>query len=341
MIPSITKNDLIVALTQIKSFIPATAPLGVQNPQSEFKQGEKYPAVVEKVLPNNTTQLLVANKQLQIQLPDVLQPGTKLTLMVTSVEPQLKFAVMKEASSETTLNGNTSLSTTGRFIGNLMQDLFNNRNANQPQIVTSQTPITTNTDLNSAELPSLLQKAINQSGLFYESHQAKWVNGENTLENLRQEPQGKIVVMTSDSSTVKAQVSAQLPISEMPAHSQSLPLVAQQFSTLETGQLFWRGEVWKNQSMDWDIYEEKQENKEGDSEYVAPWHSQIRLTLPNLGEVLIKISMIAQDVSIKIGASESETLRLLKNNQHPLARDMHAAGLSIQSIEIHRHDANT
>jgi len=339
VIPPITKNDLIVALTQIKSSIPAIAPLNLQNSQSEFKQGEKYPAVVEKILSNNATQLLVANKQLQIQLPDVLQPGTKLTLMVTSIEPQLKFAVINEASSETQ-DGNTFLSTTGRFVGNLVQDLFKNRNTNQPQAVTSQLPITTNTHLNNEELPSLLQKAINQSGLFYESHQAKWVNGENTLENLRQEPQGKIAVMSPDPSTLKAQASAQSSVPDMPVHNQSLPLVTQQLSTLETGQLFWRGEVWKDQPMDWNIYEEKQENKEGESEYIAPWHSQIRLTLPNLGEVLIKIALIAQDVSIKIGAAESETLQLLKNNQHPLAKDMRAAGLNIQSIEIHRHDAN-
>ena len=67
---------------------------------------------------------------------------------------------------------------------------------------------------------------------------------------------------------------------------------------------------------------------------------KIRLNLPNLGEVLVKIALTAQDVSKKIDAVESETMQLLKNNQHPLANDMQAAGLNIQSIEINRHDAN-
>lgn len=339
MIPPITKNDLIVSLTQIKSLIPAITSVNPPNPPTEFKQGEKYSALVEKILPNNTAEILVANKKLQIQLPEVLQPGEKLTLTVSSTEPQLKFAIVNEAPLETQ-DRNTSLSSTGRFLGNLMQDLFKNQNTSQTQTVTSQTPITTSAHLNSAELPGLLQKAINQSGLFYESHQAKWVNGENTLENLRQEPQGKISVMTPDPSTLKTQAASQLPVTDLPIHSQSLPLVTQQLSTLETGQLFWRGEVWKNQSMDWDIYEEKQENKQSESEYVAPWHSKIRLNLPNLGEVLVKIALTAQDVSIKIDAVESETMQLLKNNQHPLANDMQAAGLNIQSIEINRHDAN-
>lgn len=56
--------------------------------------------------------------------------------------------------------------------------------------------------------------------------------------------------------------------------------------------------------------------------------------------MLVKIALTAQDVSIKIDAVESETMQLLKNNQQPLANDIQAAGLNIQSIEINRHDAN-
>lgn len=159
MIPPITKNDLIVSLTQIKSLIPAITSVNPQNPPTEFKQGEKYSALVEKILPNNTAEILVANKKLHIQLPEVLQPGAKLTLTVASTEPQLKFSIVNEAPLETQ-DRNTSLSSTGRFLGNLMQDLFKNQNTSQTQTVTSQTPITTSAHLNSAELPGLLQKQL-------------------------------------------------------------------------------------------------------------------------------------------------------------------------------------
>ena len=64
--------------------------------------------------------------------------------------------------------------------------------------LTSLTPILTGYLTNSAELSASLQKAIIQSGLFYESHQAQWINGKNTLENLQQEPQGKLMPALAD-----------------------------------------------------------------------------------------------------------------------------------------------
>ena len=67
--------------------------------------------------------------------------------------------------------------------------------------------------------------------------------------------------------------------------------------------------------MDWDIHEEKQNNKENEAEYLVSWDSQIRLSLPNLGEILINISLSNHDIKINIGALQSETICLLKNNQ--------------------------
>ena len=84
MIPSITKTDLVTALLQIRSSISAITPLNLNLPKTEFKQGEKYPALVEARLPNNNAQILIADKQLQIKLPDIFQPGTKFTLMIAS-----------------------------------------------------------------------------------------------------------------------------------------------------------------------------------------------------------------------------------------------------------------
>ena len=340
MIPSITKTDLVTALLQIRSSISAITPLNLNLPKTEFKQGEKYPALVEVRLPNNNAQILVADKQLQIKLPDIFQPGTKLTLMVASVEPQLKFTIVNETQFKMQ-DEHTLLSTTGRLLGSLAQDLFKNQNPNNTQAITPQAPVIVDTNLNSAELPSLLQKTITQSGLFYESHQAKWINGENTLENLRQEPQGRIAVSPPESSVLKTQTTTQLPITDLSIPSQTVSLVSQQLSTLETGHIIWRGTVWENQLMDWDIHEEKQNNKENESEYLVSWDSQIRLSLPNLGEISIKISLYNNDIKINIGALQSETICLLKNNQRPLTSDMHASGINVQSIKIQSHDEGT
>ncbi len=340
MIPSIIKADLITPLLQIKSSVSAITPLNLNLTKTEFKQGEKYPALIESRLPNNNAQILVADQQLQVKLPDTFKPGTKLMLIVSSIEPQLKFVIVPEVQTQAQ-DEQTLLSATGKFLGSLAQDLSKNQNPNNTQTITSQAPVIGDANLNSAELPSLLQKTITQSGLFYESHQAKWINGENTLENLRQEPQGRTTVIASESSALKTQTTAQLPITDLSIPSQAVSLVSQQLSTLETGHIAWRGTVWENQLMDWDIHEEKKNNKENEPEYLVSWDSQLRLSLPNLGEVFIKISLTNHDANIRIDALQSETTCLLENNKCPLARNMHASGVNVQSIKIQNHNERT
>ncbi|MDO9311381.1 MAG: flagellar hook-length control protein FliK, partial [Nitrosomonas sp.] len=207
MIPTIIKTDLIATQTQVTPITPVTPVTAIPDPQSsfpEFAQGQKYQALIETRLFNGNSRVLVAGKLLQMHLPDNFQPGNKLELVFISQEPKLKFLILNEAPLDTGKN-NTSISTTGRFLGALMQDTLKQTPASITTTntvttlsLTSPTPILTGPSINSTELPGLLQKAIVQSGLFYESHQAQWVNGENTLENLHQEPQGKLVLVTAD-----------------------------------------------------------------------------------------------------------------------------------------------
>ncbi|UJP00156.1 MAG: flagellar hook-length control protein FliK [Nitrosomonas sp.] len=221
-----------------------------------------------------------------------------------------------------------------------MQNILSQTSANAPNTPTTQSlsssaPILTSTPINSTDLPSLLQKAIVQSGLFYESHQAQWVNGENTLENLQQEPQGKLMLVAADLSTAKAAIQASVS-PEMPVHAQAIPLVQQQLTTLETGHLLWRGEVWQGQSMEWDIYEQSADEKaqENELDQAAQWRTQLRLSMPQLGDITASIALNANGISIKLNASQQETAGLLKGNQLPLATGMQSAGLNIRAVEI-------
>ncbi|MDP1933320.1 MAG: flagellar hook-length control protein FliK, partial [Nitrosomonas sp.] len=298
----------------------------------------------ETRLLNGNSRVLVAGKLLQMHLPDNFQPGNKLELVFISQEPKLKFLILNEAPFDTGKN-NTSISTTGRFLGALMQDTLKQTPASITPTntvttlsLTSPTPILAGPSINSTELPGLLQKAIVQSGLFYESHQAQWVNGENTLENLQQEPQGKLVLLAADLPAAKVAASALLG-PEMSVHTQTIPLVQQQLTTLETGHLFWRGEIWQGQPMEWDINEHSQEKeKENESDQVPQWRTQLRLSMPQLGDITATITLNAQGINIKINTSQQDTARLLKSNQSPLTMDMQLVGLNIQAVEVQHDD---
>ena len=347
MIPTIIKTDLIATQTQVTPITPVTPVTAIPDPQSsfpEFAQGQKYQALIETRLLNGNSRVLVAGKLLQMHLPDNFQPGNKLELVFISQEPKLKFLILNEAPLDTGKN-NTSISTTGRFLGALMQDTLKQTPASITPTntvttlsLTSPTPILAGPSINSTELPGLLQKAIVQSGLFYESHQAQWVNGENTLENLQQEPQGKLVLVTADLPAAKVASSALLG-PEMSVHTQTIPLVQQQLTTLETGHLFWRGEIWQGQPMEWDINEHSQEKeKENESDQVSQWRTQLRLSMPQLGDITATITLNAQGINIKINTSQQDTARLLKSNQSPLTMDMQLVGLNIQAVEVQHDD---
>jgi len=347
VIPTVIKTDLIATQTQIAPVTPVTSVAAIVDPQSsfaEFAQGQKYQALIESRLFNGDSRVLVAGKLLQMHLPDNFQPGNKLELVFVSQEPKLKFLIQNEAPLNTAEN-NTSISTTGRFLGILMQDVLKQTSASitttntaTTQSLSHSSPILTGLAINSTELPGLLQKAIIQSGLFYESHQAQWVNGENTLENLHQEPQGKLMLVMADLPAAKVTASAALS-PEMPVHTQTIPLVQQQLTTLETGHLFWRGEIWQGQPMEWDIYEHSQgKEKENESDQAAQWRTQLRLSMPQLGDITAIIALSAQGINIKINTSQPETVRLLKNNQLPLTLDMQSAGLNIQTVKVQHDD---
>ncbi|WP_242447112.1 flagellar hook-length control protein FliK [Nitrosomonas supralitoralis] len=316
---------------------PVTAIPDSQNSANKFEQGQKYQAFVEARLPNGNSRVLVNDKLLQIDLPAKFQPGSKLELVFISHQPNLKFLIPNETATQSQEN-NTSISTTGKLIGLLMQDTLRNASANTNPPLTSSSPMMSGTPTNSTELPGLLQKTISQSGLFYESHLAQWINGENTLENLQQEPQGKLMLAMPELPVAKTAISASLD-PEMPVHAQTIPLVQQQLNTLESGHLFWRGEVWHGQAMEWDIYEQSNdESKTSESDHATLWRTQLHLSLPELGEISANILFNAQGINIKLETSQVDTTSLLKNNQSLLTTDMQSAGLTIQTVEIQYND---
>lgn len=364
MIPTPIRTDFTTPSTSTKpvtAVSPVTAILDSQNFPADFIEGQKYLALIEARLFNGNSRVMVDDKLLQMKLPDNFQPGDKLELVFVARKPEPQFLVLNQPHLDTTENS-ASISSTGRFLGFLMQDAFKQASGTAnphaassgnsigsgsggdhvaPRLISSQ-PVSSSPPINSAELPGLLQKAITQSGLFYESHQAQWIQGENTLENLQQEPQGKLIpIAPPDVSPAKAAVMASMN-PEMPVHTQAIPIVQQQLNTLETGNLFWRGEIWQGQTMDWNIHEEPVHDEKDSSrgtELATQWRTQIRLSLPQLGEINATIALNVQGADIRLSAARPETANLLKGNRMPLATDMQAAGIIVRMFEI-QHDAN-
>ena len=305
---------------------------------------QRYQASVEDRLANGNFKVMVNGHELQMNLPANSKTGDQLNLLLVSKEPRLKFALLSTIPTTGSISNVTKtplelsgigaeLSKTGLFIGALTQDTI--KSLSTP-LLNSSAPILTTPPMTTQQLPSLLQQAMSISGLFYENHQALWVMGKRTLEQLTQEPQGKIPtnnVLTSNNPTASSIASN----TDTPVHLQSLSLVQQQLNLLETGHLTWRGEVWAGQTMEWGIM--KDPTPSGEEGETTSWQTRLRINLPKLGEIVATIGLDKGGVKVALNANDSKTLSLMQDGQQPLTESMTAAGLNVLGMDFGKvHD---
>lgn len=331
MIPTIVTTNAISQPSRTGPVTPVTATPDSLQSTPEFTLGQRYQAVIDARLANGTAKVFVAGQLLQMNLPDNLPSGSKIDLVFIGREPQLKFLLQNNVLSSNANKNLAEISATGRFLGGLLQDA--GKSVALPLLLRT-LPVLNHPPINSVGIPTLLQKSLSQSGLFYESHQSQWLTGGKNLAQLKQEPQGKL---TNELTLVNRAAGVNADF-EMSIHAQSLPLVRQQLTTLETNHLIWHGEIWPDQSMDWEVSENNSdENHPGSEESPAPWQTQLRLTLPNLGGVAATIMIDASNVRIKLHA-DTEVVELLKSNQSLLTTAMISTGLNMQSLEVLNND---
>lgn len=204
-----------------------------------------------------------------------------------------------------------------------------------------------------------LRTALSQSGLFYEAHQVQWLNGERTLQALRQEPQGQLTPLTSQASITSSPTppsqqvtrAGELPLpqnSPQPigikpesslkvdtsVHPQSVPLIQQQLHALDTRQVIWQGEVWPGQTMQWEIEEEARRSTNGGEGEAPSWHTQLHLELPTLGGVSAKLAFVEGRIQLDIASDAPETVALMRQQQRALADRFQTSGLALSGVTI-------
>jgi len=182
-----TESSLVQPLAPIKG-IPADLP--------ELQVGQAFTARIQEALPDNTYRALVAGKQLILQLPEGAAPGDALELVVIDRTPRSLIAQRASATAAATIASQpyqySRISDAGRMIGQL---LLPEGDAPQPARLNRGQPLLPQPPTNATELAPTLAKAVSQSGLFYEAHQAQWIAGQRALESLRAEPQGQLPAM--------------------------------------------------------------------------------------------------------------------------------------------------
>ena len=262
--------------------------------------------------------------------------GDVLNLVVTRATPSTVIATLASAAPDT---ASTSLSQTGKLISFLLTG----QPSPQPASLAANQPLLQAPPTAGQALAPLLKQAISESGLFYESHQARWLSGEtDAAATLMREPQGRspaagtqppatgaaATAGTTASSAATGTTSptrrrpgpsprAKRPRSSAPkrplpprhAPRRRFPIdccrwCTQQLDALATNHYAWRGMAWPGQRVEWDIDDPSGDSAEKTRGRAGGWRSSLRLTLPKLGAVEARLHLTDAGVSLHFVADE-------------------------------------
>ena len=332
-------NRNVSGLTGIQPVLNATE-RDQAAPRSAFEHltvGQTLTGLV-KSLTKGISLVEIDGQTVAMRLPQQTAVGDKLQLRFSGHMPQPVFLL---ETPETAATDAPQLSKTARMLSDIMQSV--------PErtlpTVSSPAPLLIQPTAVPAELALALRTTLVRSGLFYESHLANWIAGQDSLDGLMQEPQNRQVAEAARSASALALTDAKgaaEPKLANPVHT----LLTQQLQVLESPHLAWRGELWPGQTLEWQIKqgidpEQGSPNDAVAQEEEAGWESRLKLTLPQLGTLNVHIKLDAnQAFSIRMVRDQAGTAPLLQENQPQLIEQLTAAGCTLQSFKV-EHDAGT
>ncbi len=180
-----------------------------------------------------------------------------------------------------------------------------------------------------ALLPVRLKQVVRESGLFYESHLARWNRGEMGLEEILREPQARLLLGGSTTGLPE--------LGRMP--EEAARLASRQLMLLEGAPFVWQGQVWPGQAMEWRIEERE---AQGEVKEEAPhWRTELDLTLPRLGRIRARLDITPQGLELELAAALAEGLAEIREALPALAQRLEAAGLHPKGLTARVLDAET
>lgn len=283
------------------------------GPAAKLAIGQQVQGTVVAQLRAGIYNVTVAGETVQMRLPSEVRTGALIDLRVVATSPQLALSFL---AASTPLSTREQIGATAR----LLADLAELPGKRAPVQAAGNAAIWPAHDSapDSKQLAAALRTALANSGLFYESHQAEWVQGTRNTAQLLLEPQNRLPDLHPDSGAAQSRDAAPVlagnasqSAAPLPVARELLPLVQHQLHALETQQLGWMGSVWPGQQMQWEIQGEAP-HAQPQPEEERRWRTSLELALPALGDVRAALSFSALGLELRLQAAHPETLRLFE-----------------------------
>ncbi|MGW8393912.1 flagellar hook-length control protein FliK [Pseudoduganella sp. HUAS MS19] len=208
-----------------------------------------------------------------------------------------------------------------------------------PVTINGKTPLSAGGPPDTGKLSQGLQRALGDSGLFYESHVAEWAEGKRPLQDLQREPQMQRQAGAPGAAQSQAEAVAKALAGPDLSAAQ---MINQQLHTHEQGKLMWQGEAWPGQQMQWLVEREQQDEAGGkggrgegrDGEADPVWRSGVRFRFPMLGQVAANVTLVGDQVHIAVQSGSQDTAATLRAWAGALQQALDAAGAPLASLAI-------
>ncbi len=190
-----------------------------------------------------------------------------------------------------------------------------------------------------AELAASMSQVVATSGLFYESHLRQFASGERTLEQLKQEPQARLeqgATSAEKTSSTTPDAARSSALTSAGIHLDAMALVRQQLDLLATPVFRWSGQAWPGASLNWEIQQEQGDQAAGAEVAAAQpaWNSRLVIDLPTLKAVEVRLSLVGDQLQLRMAAREEATQSLLGMGQDELAQQLKTQGLQLTGLQI-------
>lgn len=329
--------------------------LNQQSMPASILPGQQLKGEVMATLGGGRFMLQVADQSIEFSMPKGTARGDRVNLFFISNDPQPSFLLTRSGGA-----GDARVSETGRWLSGFLGATAEQQPA-QATLGILRT-LLAGPPVDSTQVGRLLQQGLRESGLFYESHLARWFSGDYPLEDLLREPQGSLshlkqpalmqqpaILLPEDLARATMKTGSLEVMEAMVkragtsqpqdgvADQRTLAVVHEQLTALQNGQVLYRGDLFPNQRMEWSVNErEAHRNKEGGQE--RSWDTTLNITLPKLGAVSARLKLDGNRVSVDIRAGEHAAAGVLNAGKTKLVEQLQAAGLAAGEIGV-KHDA--
>jgi flagellar hook-length control protein FliK len=174
-------------------------------------------------------------------------------------------------------------------------------------------------------LPVRLSQTLSESGLFYESHLARWSRGALSLESILREPQARLA--QDGPAMVRLADLGGMP-------EEAARLAGRQLQMLEGGPFYWQGLAWPGQTMQWLVREDAAEGREQTGEKAAAWVTELKMALPELGAVHAQLDLKGDSLRLRLLAESGASREKLSAASPMLIKGLELNGLRVADLLV-------